>query len=76
MSESAAQTSADPESVAVLPWVPLTTSAVSLRLFEFDESIVYVLHEKPEPREEKEDRQYIVSLFHFPCYFALELLIS
>ncbi|XP_014508807.1 homeobox-DDT domain protein RLT1 isoform X2 [Vigna radiata var. radiata] len=59
VSESAAQTSADPESVAVLPWVPLTTSAVSLRLFEFDESIVYVLHEKPEPREEKEDRQYI-----------------
>ncbi|ESW31360.1 hypothetical protein PHAVU_002G232200 [Phaseolus vulgaris] len=59
MSENVAQTSADSESVAVLPWVPLTTSAVSLRLFEFDESIVYLLHEKPEPSEEKEDRQYI-----------------
>ncbi|KAK7400624.1 hypothetical protein VNO78_11847 [Psophocarpus tetragonolobus] len=59
MSESAAQTSTDPESVAVLPWVPLTTSAVSLRLFEFDASIVYVLHEKPEPCEEKKDREYI-----------------
>ncbi|TKY59218.1 Homeobox protein EgHBX4 [Spatholobus suberectus] len=59
MSESAAQTSTDPESVTVLPWVPLTTSAMSLRLFEFDASIVYVLHEKPEPCEEKEDREYI-----------------
>ncbi|KAG4383911.1 hypothetical protein AAZX31_13G159500 [Glycine max] len=59
MSKSAAQTSTDPESVAVLPWVPLTTSAVSLRLLEFDASIVYVPHEKPEPCEEKEDRVYI-----------------
>ena len=69
MSENVAQTSADSESVAVLPWVPLTTSAVSLRLFEFDESIVYVLHEKPEPSEEKEDRQYIVSLSYFFYFF-------
>ncbi|RDX65166.1 Homeobox-DDT domain protein RLT2, partial [Mucuna pruriens] len=59
MSGSAAQSSTDPESVAVLPWVPLTTSAVSLRLFEFDASVVYVLHEKPEPCEEKGDREYI-----------------
>ncbi|KAL2321127.1 hypothetical protein Fmac_030096 [Flemingia macrophylla] len=58
MSESAAQTSTGPESVVVLPWVPLTTSAVSLRLFDFDESIFYVLHEKPRPCEKKEDREY------------------
>ncbi|KAL2627394.1 hypothetical protein AAZV13_07G170700 [Glycine max] len=60
MSKSAAQTSTDPESVAVLPWVPLTTSAASLRLLEFDASIVYVPHEKPEPCEEKEDRVYML----------------
>lgn len=65
MSKSAAQTSTDPESVAVLPWVPLTTSAASLRLLEFDASIVYVPHEKPEPCEEKEDRVYMVSMFYF-----------
>nr|KYP42015.1 Homeobox protein EgHBX4 [Cajanus cajan] len=58
MSKSVAQTSTDPESIVVLPWVPLTTSAVSLRLFEFDASIVYVLRERPEPCEKKDDREY------------------
>ena len=65
MSESAAHAFSDPESVAVLPWVPQTTSAVSLRLFEFDASISYVQLEKPEHRREKEAKGYIVSLFHF-----------
>ncbi|XP_024637844.1 homeobox-DDT domain protein RLT1 isoform X7 [Medicago truncatula] len=56
MSESAAHTSMDLESVTVLPWVPRTTSAVSLRLFELDTSITYLQLEKPEPCEEKEAR--------------------
>ncbi|KAK7362794.1 hypothetical protein VNO77_04916 [Canavalia gladiata] len=59
MSESTAHASVDLESVAVLPWIPLTTSAVSLRLLELDASIVYIPHEKPEPCQEKEDREYI-----------------
>ena len=60
MPESAEHASTDPESVPVLPWLPQTTAAVSLRLFEFDASISYVQLEKPEP-EEKEVREYIVS---------------
>ncbi|XP_027345471.1 homeobox-DDT domain protein RLT1-like isoform X1 [Abrus precatorius] len=58
VSEGAANTTTDPEAVAVLPWVPMTTSAVLLKLFEFDASIVYVLHDKSEPCEKK-DREYI-----------------
>lgn len=64
MSERAAHVSADPESVALLPWVPQTTAALSLRLFEFDSSISYVKLERLEPVEEKEAREYIVSIFH------------
>lgn len=63
MSVSAAHASTDPESVAVLPWVPQNTAALSLRLFEVDSSISYVQSERPEPREEKEARECIVSLF-------------
>ncbi|KAE9594966.1 hypothetical protein Lal_00041140 [Lupinus albus] len=58
MSESAAHASTDPESIAVLPWVPQTTAALSLRLFEIDSSISYVKPVKPEPREEKEAKEY------------------
>ncbi|KAE9591707.1 hypothetical protein Lal_00039042 [Lupinus albus] len=58
MSESA-HASTDPESVAVLPWVPQTTAALSLRLFEIDSSISYVKPVKPEHHEEKEAREYI-----------------
>ncbi|XP_057751041.1 homeobox-DDT domain protein RLT1-like isoform X2 [Arachis stenosperma] len=57
MSESAFT---DPESVAVLPWVPQTTSAVSLRLSEFDASISYVQLEKSEHRREKETIEYML----------------
>ncbi|MCI22664.1 homeobox protein Hox-C4 [Trifolium medium] len=67
MSGSAAHTSMDLESVPVLPWVPRTTSAVCLRLFEFDTSIAYVKLEKPEPCEEKEAR-YISS--NSLCFLA------
>ncbi|KAH1208250.1 Homeobox-DDT domain protein RLT1 [Glycine max] len=42
MSERSVQVLTDPESVAVLPWVPLTTAALSLRLLEIDSSISYV----------------------------------
>ncbi|KAL2588960.1 hypothetical protein AAZV13_13G202000 [Glycine max] len=59
MSERSVQASTDPESVAVLPWVPLTTAALSLRLFEIDSSISYVKLERLEPCEEKEAREYI-----------------
>ncbi|KAK7412388.1 hypothetical protein VNO78_03844 [Psophocarpus tetragonolobus] len=59
VSESSVQASTDPESVAVLPWVPLTTAALSLRLFEIDSSISYVKLERREPCEEKEVREYI-----------------
>lgn len=67
--ECSGQPSTDPESVAVLPWVPLTTAALSLRLFEIDSSISYVKPERLEPSEEKEAREYIVSLkFSFILY--------
>lgn len=64
LSESAAHVFPDPESIALLPWVPQTTAALSLRLFEFDSSISYVKLERIEPCEEKEEREYIVSFFH------------
>lgn len=76
MLESVAHTSMDLEPVSVLPWVPWTTSAVSLRLFEFEASILYVQLEKPEPREEKEAREYIVSLFQFLSVIRLLLLLN
>ncbi|KAK7302837.1 hypothetical protein RJT34_13734 [Clitoria ternatea] len=59
ISESSAQASTDLESVVVLPWVPLTTAALSLRLFEIDSSISYIKLERLEPSEEKEAREYI-----------------
>lgn len=73
MSESAALTSMDLKSVTVLPWVPRTTSAVSLRLFELDTSISYVKLEKPEPYQEKEAR-YIVSILFI--FFTTLLLLN
>jgi len=73
-SSSMSEASTDPESVAVLPWVPLTTAALSLRLFEMDSSISYVKPERLEPSEEKEAREYIVSLnFSFLVYCFLAL---
>lgn len=75
MSKSAAHVSSDPESVALLPWVPLTTAALSLRLFEFDSSINYVKLEKLEPVEEKEATEYIVS-FIFLCYLVLSIWVA
>lgn len=66
MPESAVNALADTDSVPVLPWVPQTTAAVSLRLFEFDASIQL---EKPDPpREEKEMGEYMVSVSFFLIY--------
>lgn len=70
MAESCVQASTDPEFVALLPWVPLTTAALSLRLFEIDSSISYGKLEKLEPREEKEAREFIVSLISL--YFSFK----
>ncbi|KAJ0233722.1 Homeobox-DDT domain protein RLT1 [Hirschfeldia incana] len=46
----------DSGSVGVLPWIPMTVSAVALRLLDLDSSIIYVKPEKPEliPEDEKE----------------------
>ncbi|KAI4296809.1 hypothetical protein L6164_036732 [Bauhinia variegata] len=57
--DDAAHASNDPDSVPVIPWVPQTTAAVLLRLFDLDTSISYEKLEKPVPRDEKEGRQYI-----------------
>lgn len=81
MPKSSAHAFMDLESVSVLPWVPRTTSAVSLRLFELDSSMVYVQLEKPEPYGEKEASEYIVSIFNIPCFFyytafVLKLLLQ
>lgn len=59
----------DPKSVPILPWLPQTTAAVALRLFELDESSVYRNQVKPEPCEDKEVREFIVS-YMFPFYFS------
>ena len=55
----------DPRSIPVLPWIPQTMTAVALRLFELDASVIYLKQEKPEPFEDKEVREYIVSIFFF-----------
>lgn len=59
------------DSVPVLPWVPQTTAALSLRLFEFDASISYIPIEKPElPGEKKEVKEYVVSFISSCLYLA------
>ncbi|KAK4271625.1 hypothetical protein QN277_020289 [Acacia crassicarpa] len=60
MPDDAVNASTDSESVPVLPWVPQTTAAISLRIFEFDASISYIPVETPElPCEEKEASEYV-----------------
>ncbi|KAL5575360.1 hypothetical protein UlMin_017059 [Ulmus minor] len=58
-SEIAAHNYSDPGSVPVLPWIPITSAAVSLRLFELDASIQYIPEEKPEPAKDMEHGDYI-----------------
>ncbi|XP_038690114.1 homeobox-DDT domain protein RLT1-like isoform X2 [Tripterygium wilfordii] len=45
--------------VSVLPWIPRTTAALALRLFELDAAIIYTQDEKIEPCEDKEDKLYV-----------------
>ncbi|KAG2318889.1 hypothetical protein Bca4012_054861 [Brassica carinata] len=47
----------DSGSVGVLPWIPMTVSAVALRLLDLDASIIYVKPEKPELILEDEKEQ-------------------
>ncbi|KAF9672382.1 hypothetical protein SADUNF_Sadunf11G0036000 [Salix dunnii] len=56
---SAAHDSASLGLVPVLPWMPKTTAAVALRLFELDASIIYVKEEKPEPSADKPVKLYM-----------------
>uniref|UniRef100_A0A6M2E7G3 Homeobox domain-containing protein n=1 Tax=Populus davidiana TaxID=266767 RepID=A0A6M2E7G3_9ROSI len=58
-SGSAAHDSASLGSVSLLPWMPKTTAAVALRLFELDASIIYVKNEKPEPSTDKSVKVYM-----------------
>ncbi|WOL14533.1 hypothetical protein Cni_G23313 [Canna indica] len=53
-------------SVPVLPWVPDTSAAVTLRLLELDSSISYTLHQKLESHKEKEG-----NYFKFPSRYAV-----
>ncbi|KAF5198625.1 Homeobox-ddt domain protein rlt2 [Thalictrum thalictroides] len=45
--------------VPVLPWVPLTTAAVALRLMELDASISYMLQQKVESQKNKDASEII-----------------
>lgn len=56
----------DTKSISILPWIPYTTAAVALRVYEMDSAITYIPHEKPEPNDDKEVGEHIVS-----CYFLL-----
>ncbi|XP_057507040.1 homeobox-DDT domain protein RLT2-like isoform X2 [Actinidia eriantha] len=65
--ESAANISLNPEIIAVLPWVPQTSSAVTLRLMELDASISYMLHQKIDSYKDKGAGDF----FALPSKFAL-----
>ncbi|KAJ6402124.1 hypothetical protein OIU84_014246 [Salix udensis] len=58
-SGSAAHDSASLGSVSLLPWMPKTSAAMALRLFELDASIIYVKNEKPEPSTDKSVKVYM-----------------
>ena len=60
-SGSAARDSTSLGSASLLPWMPKTSAAVALRLFELDASIIYVKNEKPEPSTDKSVKVYMVS---------------
>jgi hypothetical protein len=54
-------------SATVLPWVPDTTAAIALRLFDLDSSISYTLHPKAASNE-GEAGDFTVSLVAY--YYA------
>lgn len=49
------------EKVTVLPWLPRTTAAATLRIMEFDSSISYTLHQKVESQKDRGNGDFIVS---------------
>lgn len=51
------------KSVAQLPWLPRTSAAVALRLFELDSSIFYSEHQKAEAYSMTEIAKFEVELF-------------
>lgn len=65
----------DVGSVLTLPWIPRTSAALALRLFEVDASIYYIGCEKPEPDQYKETGEYMVCYFFSFCLLQ-ELLLS
>ncbi|XP_050380666.1 homeobox-DDT domain protein RLT2 isoform X2 [Argentina anserina] len=48
------------DTVAVLPWIPLTTAAVALRLMEFDAAISSMPQQKLDTQKEKETGLFIL----------------
>ncbi|GFP86443.1 hypothetical protein PHJA_000788100 [Phtheirospermum japonicum] len=57
--EAVGETFSKPEAVTVLPWIPRTTPAVSLRLMELDLSIYYTPDQKTAHQKEDEAGQFI-----------------
>lgn len=55
-------------SAAVLPWVPNTAAAVTLRLLDIDSSLSYTLDQKAGLNKEREAGDFIVSVL--PYYYA------
>jgi hypothetical protein len=53
------------ESVDVLPWVPDTAAAVTLRLLDLDSALSYTLEQKAGLNKEREAGDFIVSLLSY-----------
>lgn len=51
-----------------LPWIPRTSAAVALRLFELESSIFYNQHQKAEAHKMAEARKFEVDFFNFLYY--------
>ncbi|XP_011623601.1 homeobox-DDT domain protein RLT2 isoform X1 [Amborella trichopoda] len=57
------ETSLQPGSVPLLPWIPQTTAALALRLMEFDASIAYMMQQKSHRDRESEEFVKVPSRF-------------
>lgn len=60
------------ETITMLPWVPLTTAAVALRVMEFDAAIFYVLQQKLESHKDRGSGNVIVSFLLFIYLFLIK----
>lgn len=58
------------ESVPWLPWIPRTSAAVALRLFELDTSIFYNQHQKAEAHKMEEAGKFEVEFFNLLYYIC------